>query len=86
MKCLQLPPVNLSSSADLHVKPQLMQNLFEFLFATHARGLQVQAILERLRAVITARKSFKATRPAAAEGEMGLISHSTNDSEHSGSV
>lgn len=38
---------------------------------------------EQCQAVISARKSFKATKLAAEEGGMGLISHSTSDLEHS---
>lgn len=82
----EMPPVNLCNSADSHAKPPPQQNLFgchSFVwscFVTHTRASQVQLVLEWRRAVISARKWFKAMKLAVAGGRMGLISHSTSDS------
>lgn len=79
--------VNLCNSADSRPKLQLKRNSsgchgFCVVTLCHTYvGLQVQLIPDQQRAVISARKWFKAMKLAVAEGGMGLISHSTSDSE-----
>lgn len=84
----EMPLVNLCNSTGSRITAAIAEFTWVLQFCVvilcrTCMGLQVQLILEKHRAVILARKWFKAMKLAMAEGEMGLISHSTSDSQQS---